>query len=62
MVVEEGRELLSADVRARHRLGGPSTVQAALAALTREDLVARDADRYVVVDSLLREWVARQTF
>ena len=62
VVVEEGRELLSSDVRARHRLGGPSTVQAALAALTREDLVARDADRYVVVDSLLREWVARQTF
>ena len=62
VVVEEGRELLSADVRARHRLGGPSTVQVARAALTREDLVARDADRYVVVDSLLREWVARQTF
>jgi len=62
VVVEDGREILSADARARHRLGGPSTVQAALAALTREDLVARDADRYVVVDSLLREWVARQTF
>jgi uncharacterized protein len=62
VVVEDGRELLSADARARHRLGGPSTVQAALAALTREDLIARDANRYVVVDSLLREWVARQTF
>ena len=65
VVIEEGRELLSADVRARHRLGGPSTVQAALAALVRDDLVVRDArdgSRYVVVDSLLREWVARQTF
>ncbi len=62
VVVEEGRELLSADARARHRLGGPSTVQASLAALVREDLIARDASRYVVVDSLLREWVARQTF
>ena len=62
VVVEEGRELLSADARARHRLGGPSTVQASLAALVREDLVARDGSRYVVVDSLLREWVARQTF
>jgi len=62
VVVEEGREILSADVRARHRLGGPSTVQAALAALTREDVIARDGDRYAVVDSLLREWVARQTF
>jgi uncharacterized protein len=62
VVVEDGRELLSADVRGRHRLGGPSTVQAALGALRREDVVAREADRYVVVDSLFREWVARQTF
>ena len=62
VVLEDGRELLSADVRARHRLGGPSTVQAALAALVRDDLITRDGDRYAVVDSLLREWVARQTF
>ena len=62
VVLEEGRELLSADARARHRLGGPSTVQAALAALLRDDLVARESSRYVVVDSLLREWVARQTY
>src|SRR5437762_2723341 len=62
VVVEDGREILPADARAPHRLGGPSTVQAALAALAREDVIARDADRYLVVDSLLREWVARQTF
>ena len=62
VVLEEGRELLSADARTRHRLGGPSTVQAALAALGREDIIARDADRYAVVDSLMREWVARRTF
>jgi uncharacterized protein len=62
VVVEDGRELLSADVRTRHRLGGPSTVQAALAALVRDDLVSRSGARYDVVDSLLREWVARQTF
>jgi len=61
-VLEEGRELLSADVRARYRLTGASTVQASLAALVREDVLAREGDRYVVVDSLLREWVARQTF
>ena len=60
-VLEEGRELLSADVRARYRLGGPSTVQASLTALIREDILAREAARYVVVDSLLREWVARHT-
>jgi hypothetical protein len=62
VVLEEGRELLSADVRTRHRLGGPSTMQAALGALVRNDLVSREEDRYVVVDSLLREWVARKTF
>ena len=62
VVLEEGRELLAADVRTRHRLGGPSTVQASLAALLRDDVVIREGARYVVVDSLLREWVARQTF
>jgi len=62
VVLEDGSGLHSADVRARHRLGGPSTVQAALAALVRDDLIAREGDRYGVVDSLLREWVARQTF
>ena len=61
-VLENGRELLSADVRARYRLSGSSTVQASLAALVREDILAREADRHVVVDSLFREWVARQTF
>jgi hypothetical protein len=62
VVVEEGLNMMASDTRTRHRLGGPSTVQAALAALAREDVIARDDDRYVVVDSLLREWVARQTF
>jgi hypothetical protein len=63
VVLEEGRAMLAADTRVRHRLGGSSTVQAALAALLREDLVARDdAGRYEVVDSLFREWVARKTF
>jgi hypothetical protein len=62
VVLEKGTELLSADVRTRHRLGGPSTVQTALAALVRDDVVTREPDGYAVVDSLLREWVARQTF
>ncbi len=62
VVFEDGRELHSADVRVRHRLGGASTVQAALAALMRDDVISRDGPRYVVVDSLLREWVARHTF
>ena len=62
LVVEEGRELMSADVRSRHRLPGTSTIQAALAALMRQDIIAKDRDRYTTVDSLYREWVARQTY
>jgi hypothetical protein len=63
VVFEQGEELLAADVRERHRLGGASTVQAALTALQRDDIVARDdAGRYSVVDSLMREWVARKTY
>lgn len=62
LVLEEGRELMSADVRARHRLPVPSTIQAALAALLRQDIITRDRDRYATVDSLYREWVARKTY
>jgi hypothetical protein len=61
-VLEDGVELLSADVRARYRLSGTSTVQASLTALMRDDILAREGARYTVVDSLFREWVARRTF
>ena len=62
VVLADGHELLSADLRTRYRLGGASTVQAALQALVREDLIVREANRYAVVDSLMREWIARKTF
>jgi hypothetical protein len=62
VVLEDGQGLHSEDVRTRHRMGGASTVQAALGALVRDDVVTRDGDRHVVVDSLFREWVARQTY
>jgi hypothetical protein len=62
VVLQDGRELLSADTRARRRLGGPSSVQTSLTALVKQDLLLREGNRYVVVDSLLREWVARKTF
>jgi hypothetical protein len=61
-VLEDGVELLSADTRARHRLSGASTVQASLAALVREDILSREGTRYTVVDSLMREWIARRTY
>ncbi len=62
VVLQDGRELLSADARARHRLGGASSIQASLAALVKQDLLLKEGPRYVVVDSLLREWIARKTF
>jgi len=62
VVLEEGRELLSAGVRTRHRLPVASSVQAALAGLLRQDVVMKEGSRYVLSDSLYREWVARQTF
>lgn len=62
VVLENGIEILSADVRTRHRLPGPSSVQSALAALTRHDVLLREDGRYVLSDSLYREWIARRTF
>jgi hypothetical protein len=62
VVLQGGRELLSADVRARHRLGGPSSIQASLAALVKQDLLLKEGPQYLVIDSLLREWIARKTF
>lgn len=62
LVLEDGRELMSADVRSRHRLAGASSVQSGLAALVRQDIVLKEDARYVVSDSLYREWVARKTF
>jgi hypothetical protein len=63
VVIERGSAILGADVRSRHRLGGASSVQTSLAALQRLDVVSREDDgRYAVVDSLMREWVARKTF
>ena len=62
LVLEDGREMLSADVRIRHRLSGASSVQAALAGLVKQDVVMKDGATYVVTDSLYREWVARKTF
>ena len=63
VVIEQGIEILSGDTRSRHRLGVASSVQAALAALQKHDVIAREDDgRYVVIDSLMREWIARKTY
>lgn len=62
LVLEDGRELLSGDVRSRHRLPVASSVQSALSALVKQDIVMKDGTRYVASDSLYREWVARKTY
>jgi hypothetical protein len=62
VVLQGGRELLASDTRARHRLGGASSIQTSLGALVKQDLVMREGSRYFVIDSLLREWVARKTY
>ena len=62
VVLQGGHEIHSADARARHRLGVPSSIQKSLAALTDQDVLLKEGPRYLVIDSLLREWVARRTF
>ena len=62
VVLQSGQALLSSDTRGRYRLGGPSSTQTSLAALVKQDLVLKEGSQYVVVDSLLREWIARRTF
>ena len=40
----------------------PSKPDDPLVALAKQDLVVNEGPKYVVVDSLFREWVARRTF
>ena len=62
VVLEAGSGILAADTRLRHRLGSPSTIQTSLNLLVKQDLLHRENGQFVVVDSLLREWVARKTY
>ena len=62
VVLEGGSGILAADTRLRHRLGSPSTIQTSLNLLVKQDLLHRENGQFVVVDSLLREWVARKTY
>jgi hypothetical protein len=51
----------SADYHARHELPGNPTLQRALGALLRKDLVARDGDgTYYLAEPFLAEWLARE--
>jgi len=56
---ERGRPL-SGDYRRRHKLPGPSTVQRALQALTRAELVTRSDGEYRIAEPFLADWLRRQ--
>ena len=63
VVLEDGRRA-AVGRRARRAIASAARrpCRPRSARCVREDVIARDGDRYAVVDSLLREWVARQTF
>jgi hypothetical protein len=56
LAAEPGRPL-SADYRRRHDLPGASSVQRALEALTKNELVARRDGVYRIVEPFLAEWL-----
>jgi hypothetical protein len=56
---ERGRPL-SGDYRRRHRLPGASTVQRALQALTRNELVSRFDGEYRISEPFLADWLRRE--
>jgi len=51
---------LSGDYRRRHKLPGASTVQRALQALTRNELVTRSDNEYRIAEPFLADWLRRQ--
>ena len=57
---ERGRPL-SGDYRRRYKLPGPSTVQRALQALTRAELVTRSAGEYRIAEPFLADWLRSQS-
>jgi hypothetical protein len=59
LAAESGRPL-AGEYRRRHRLPGPSTVQRALEALVRDELVRREPNgEYRIAEPFLAEWLRR---
>lgn len=56
---QRGRPL-SGDYRRRHKLPGASTVQRALQALTRNELVIRSGNEYRIAEPFLADWLRGQ--
>jgi hypothetical protein len=59
-LARESGSPLSGEYRRRHGLPAPSSVQKALGALEREELVARVDGQVRIVEPFLREWIAAQ--
>jgi DNA-binding IclR family transcriptional regulator len=53
---QRGRPL-SGDYRRRHKLPGASTVQRALQALMRNELVTRSGNEYRIAEPFLADWL-----
>ncbi len=60
LAAEPGRALTT-DYRRRHELPSPSTVQSAVTALEREELVANERGEVRIVEPFLSEWVRLRT-
>src|SRR5215213_6535082 len=58
LALEPGRPL-TADYRRRHNLPAPSTIQRAVEALERDELVARDHGSVRIVEPFLAAWLVR---
>jgi hypothetical protein len=56
---QRGRPL-SGDYRRRHKLPGASTVQRALQALTRDELITRSGNEYRIAEPFLADWLRGQ--
>ena len=57
---EPGRPLAS-EYRRRHGLPGPSSVQRALQALLKDELIAREeSGEYRIAEPFLAEWLRRE--
>ena len=59
LAAQPGRPL-SGDYRRRHKLPGTSTVQRALQALTRAELVSRSDGEHRIAEPFLADWLRRQ--
>ena len=57
----KGRPVSAKALAVRHSLPARH-LEPVLQALVREDIVMRDSARYLLTDSLYREWIARRTF